>query len=150
MTQAISRQARCAVARGVDLLGEKWVLMITREAFWGRTRFSDFRKNLGVAPDVLANRLAALVHEGVLERRTYQVTGARAREEYVLTPAGLDLVFVLAGLARWGQEHRPVDAGTAPVYTDAETGEAVELCFVTKDGRRVEPGQLAVRTGEPA
>lgn len=114
MTQVIGRQARCAIARGVDLLGDKWALLIAREACWGRTRFSEFRRNLGIAPDVLANRLAALVHEGVLERRAYRDTGARAREEYVLTPAGHDLLFVLAGLAHWGREHRPLPESSSP------------------------------------
>ncbi|MCO1575232.1 helix-turn-helix transcriptional regulator [Crossiella sp. SN42] len=147
MTQVIGRQARCAIARGVDLLGDKWALLIAREACWGRTRFSEFRRNLGIAPDVLANRLAALVHEGVLERRAYRDTGARAREEYVLTPAGHDLLLVLAGLAHWGREHRPLPESSSPVYTDADTGEQVELCFVTKDGRRVELDRVDAGTG---
>lgn len=147
MTQAHGRQARCAVARAVDLLGEKWMPLIAREALLGRTRFSEFRRELGIAPDVLANRLALLVHEGVLERRGYREAGSRAREEYVLTPAGRDLLVVLAGLASWGDAHRPAPEGHSPTFAEARSGEPVQLAFVAADGRVVAADQVIIQAG---
>jgi DNA-binding HxlR family transcriptional regulator len=141
----VGPDTRCSIARSLDLLGERWTLLIVREAFWGRTRFSEFRQALGIAPDVLTERLARLVDEGVLERRAYRADGERERMEYVLTPAGRRLHLVIAGLSRWGKENRPREDDRSPVYLDAETGEPAELGFVTADGRKVDPEQLVIR-----
>jgi DNA-binding HxlR family transcriptional regulator len=67
---------RCSIARTLEVLGEKWTLLVVREACEGRTRFSEFRSALGVAPDVLADRLATLVDVGVMERRPYRVVAS--------------------------------------------------------------------------
>jgi DNA-binding HxlR family transcriptional regulator len=135
---------RCSIARSLELLGEKWTLLIVREAFTGSTRFSQFRRVLGVAPDVLTERLARLVDEGVLERRAYRDAGARERMEYVLTPAGRQLHLVIAGLSRWSRENRPRPDDRSPTFRDAETGEPAELCFVAVDGRRLNPEQVVL------
>ena len=76
---------RCSIARSLEVLGQKWSLLIVREAMWGRTRFAEFRARLGVAPDVLTDRLGRLVDAGILERRPYREDGEREREEYVLS-----------------------------------------------------------------
>jgi DNA-binding HxlR family transcriptional regulator len=144
-------ELRCSIARSLEVLGEKWTLLIVREAFWGRTRFSEFREALGVAPDVLTARLTTLVDIGVMERRPYRVEGGRQREEYVLTPAGEDLRLVLGALNAWGDEHRPAPAGRASTFVEASTGEPVTLTFVAPDGRRLEPDEVSVvRLGVPA
>ena len=137
-------EPRCGIARSLQILGEKWALLIVREAMWGRTRFSEFRAQLGVAPDILADRLTKLVAAGILERRTYQDEGARERPEYVLTGAGRDLLPVLAALAAWGDEHRPIDAGPATTYTNATTGRPVTVGFVDDEGNALSPDQVAV------
>ena len=144
MSRALGPDSHCSIARSVDLLGDKWTLLILREAFWGCTRFSEFRERLGIAPDVLTDRLSRLVAEGVLERRAYREPGARERREYVLSAAGRELHVVIAGLARWGRENRPRADGTSPVYVDADTGERAELCFVTASGRRLAADELAL------
>jgi DNA-binding HxlR family transcriptional regulator len=144
MAVSPTTNARCSIARSLEVLGEKWTLLVVREACWGRTRFSEFRSALGVAPDVLADRLATLVEVGVLERRPYRVEGGRQREEYVLTPAGEDLRLVLAALNTWGDQHHPAAAGRASTFVEAATGEPVSLSFVAPDGRRVEPGEVSV------
>lgn len=134
------------MARSLDVLGEKWTLLVVREACWGRTRFSEFRQALGVAPDVLADRLTTLVDAGVLERRPYRVEGGRQREEYVLTPAGEDLRLVLGALSTWGTEHHPSASARPARFVEASTGESVSLSFVAADGRRLAPGEVtAVR-----
>jgi DNA-binding HxlR family transcriptional regulator len=144
----VGPDTNCSIARSLDLLGERWTLLIVREAFWGRTRFSEFRESLGIAPDVLTERLARLVDEGVLERRAYRAAGERERMEYVLTSAGRQLHFVIAGLSRWGRENRPRHDDRSPTYLDSQTGEPVELSFVTADGRRLDPEQLVIERPE--
>src|SRR6202041_793182 len=81
--------------------------LVLREAFQGQTRFAGFRDRLGIAPDVLSDRLATLVEYGVMETVPYRDPGARSRAAYVLTPAGRELSVVLAALQQWGDEHLP-------------------------------------------
>ena len=128
---------RCSIARSLDFLGEKWTLLIIREGVWGRTRFSEFRERLGVAPDVLADRLATLVEHGVFETRSYRDEGARERTEYVLTPAGHDLKYVLGALNEWGDEHNPSGAGSASRYVDAISNQPLRVAFLDADGHEV-------------
>jgi DNA-binding HxlR family transcriptional regulator len=138
---------RCSVARSLTVLGEKWALLIVRDAQLGKTRFSDFRTRLGIAPDVLADRLAKLVDAGILDRRAYREDGAREREEYVLTPAGAELMPVLAALTQWGDRFAPSGFGPATRYVDAE-GRPVRLGFVDGDGREV-PREVVTTTRGP-
>jgi DNA-binding HxlR family transcriptional regulator len=127
---------RCPIARSLDVLGEKWTLMIVRDAVGGSTRFSQFQQSLGIPREVLAARLASLVDGGVLERTTYKPEGARAREEYVLTDAGRDLSLVLLALGGWADRHRPSERASDLRFVDAETGEAVEAAAVTVDAQQ--------------
>ena len=78
----------CSIARTITVLGDRWALLVLREAALGTTRFSDFKQRLGIASDVLTDRLQTLVQAGVLARASYQEEGSRARTEYRLTPAG--------------------------------------------------------------
>ena len=80
----------CSVARALEVLGERWTLLVLRDAFQGVTRFELFARRLRIAPNILAKRLATLVGAGVLERRRYQERPERF--EYVLTPAGKELL----------------------------------------------------------
>lgn len=123
---------RCPIARSLDVLGEKWTLMIVRDAVGGSTRFSQFQQSLGIPREVLTARLASLVDGGVLERTTYKPEGARAREEYVLTDAGRDLSLVLLALGGWADRHRPSERASDLRFVDAETGELVEAVAVTQ------------------
>ncbi|WP_412872032.1 winged helix-turn-helix transcriptional regulator [Curtobacterium flaccumfaciens] len=122
---------RCPIARSLDVLGEKWTLMIVRDALGGSTRFSQFQQSLGIPREVLTARLASLVDGGVLERTTYKPEGARAREEYVLTDAGRDLSLVLLALGGWADRHRPSERMSDLRFVDADSGEAVEAAAVT-------------------
>jgi DNA-binding HxlR family transcriptional regulator len=130
---------RCPIARSLDVLGEKWTLMIVRDALGGSTRFSQFQQSLGIPREVLTARLASLVDGGVLERTTYKPEGARAREEYVLTDAGRDLSLVLLALGGWADRHRPSERTSDLRFVDADSGEAVEAAAVTRDARQLVP-----------
>ncbi|WP_435972497.1 winged helix-turn-helix transcriptional regulator [Streptomyces sp. Qhu_M48] len=95
----------CSVRRTLDLVGEKWTLLILRDAFNGVRRYDDFRRHLGLSEAVLADRLRKLVTAGVLRAEPYREPGARTRSEYRLTPKGLDLWPVLLALKQWGDTH---------------------------------------------
>ena len=144
-------EVRCSVARTVQVLGDRWSILIVREVFRGRTRFSDFRSVLGIPSDVLTARLAVLQGSGILERRSYREPGARERFDYHLTPAGNDLLPVLGSLTQWGDAHRPTGFGPNRVYRRASTGERVHVAFVTADGDVVadEEIEIAPGPGEP-
>ena len=81
----------CTIGRAMEVLGEKWTLVVLREVFSGIRRFDDMRVRTGVPRQVLTNRLAMLVDQGVLRRQPYREPGSRERHEYRLTPKGLDL-----------------------------------------------------------
>lgn len=140
----------CGIARSLEVLGERWALLVVREISLGRTRFSEFRASLGVSPDILTARLTTLVEFGVLARQSYRSPGEREREEYLLTDAGRDLIVVLAALGSWGNVHRPPEPGSRTTYSDAETGETVRLAFTTADGREVRPGAVRMTKGSAA
>jgi DNA-binding HxlR family transcriptional regulator len=138
-TRPASRDnSRCSIARSLTVLGERWTFLILREAFLGTTRFADFRDNLGIAPDVLSDRLVTLVDAGVLEKRPYQEPGARARFSYHLTPAGAELQVVLGALQQWGDEHLPPDTGPSFLRQGAADQRPLHVAFVDDDGRAVD------------
>jgi DNA-binding HxlR family transcriptional regulator len=147
MKQPTEVNQRCSIARSLSVLGEKWTLLVVRDVRLGITRFSDIRERLGVAPDVLTDRLGKLVELGVLERRTYRADGARARDEYVLTAAGDELVPVLASLSEWGNRHLPTGLEPSTRYVEAESGRMLHLAFVDEDGRPVPLDDVAVERG---
>ena len=93
----------CSVARALEVVGERWTILILRDAFLGVRRFDDFQRSLGVARNVLQTRLRRLVDEGLLERRAYHERPLR--HEYVLTSRGEDLLPVLLALMEWGDRH---------------------------------------------
>lgn len=128
---------RCPIARSLDALGEKWTLMIVRDALAGATRFSQFQDSLGIPREVLSARLASLVESGVLERSAYKPATGRAREEYVLTDAGRDLSLVLLSMADWADRHHPASQPASIRFIDAATGEP--LASAARVGDRLVP-----------
>ncbi|MFE2597881.1 winged helix-turn-helix transcriptional regulator [Streptomyces sp. NPDC059396] len=110
---------QCSMARALEVIGERWTLLVIRDAFYGIRRYNDFLAHLGLPRAVLAARLQALERAGVLEKRRYQ--DSPPRDEYVLTERGTDLWPVLRSLGVWGTAH--VD-GTKPlrVFTHATCG----------------------------
>ena len=91
----------CSAARALELIGERWSLLILRDAmFGGFTRFSQFQKSLGIATNILARRLEDFVATGLMERRQPKASGEQA--EYLLTQKGLELKPVIIALTEWG------------------------------------------------
>ena len=93
----------CSIARSLELVGERWTLLVVREIFHGRRKFSEMQRSLGVARNVLTSRLQSMVDEGILERRPY--SERPERYEYRLTRKGRDLQIALEGLRQWGDKY---------------------------------------------
>jgi DNA-binding HxlR family transcriptional regulator len=117
----------CSVARALEVVGERWTLLILRDAFLGVRRFDDFQADLGIARNVLADRLGRLVDAGVLDRHAY--SDRPPRHEYRLTDKGRDLWPVVHALAVWGDKHEAPD-GPPTVFVHRDCGGAVS-------GRRI-------------
>jgi DNA-binding HxlR family transcriptional regulator len=113
----------CSIARSLEIVGERWTLLVLRDAFLGVRRFEDFQRSLGIARNVLTERLGRLVDEGVLERRRYQERPERF--EYRLTAKGVELWPVMVHLLQWGDRHYAEDAGPPMVLTHRDCGGAV-------------------------
>ncbi len=96
-------QESCSVAQTLEIIGERWTWLIIRDAFLGLTRFIEFEQSLGIARNVLTDRLNRLVDEGIFERLLYQERPARY--EYRLTAKGADLFTALNALRQWGDQY---------------------------------------------
>jgi DNA-binding HxlR family transcriptional regulator len=114
----------CSLARTVDLVGDKWSLMILRDAFYGFSKFSDFKERLGVAPRVLSSRLQALVDHGILER--VQERPDVDRHRYKLTESGRDLLPVIIAIVQWGDRWVFGDAGPPVKLRSKSSGKALQ------------------------
>src|SRR6185369_4449713 len=139
MFRAPFDQTLCPVARTLERVGDPWSLLILRDATQGLTRFEQFRTSLGVAPNILTDRLKRLTAAGLLERRRY--SEHPPRDEYVLTDMGRDFVPVLLALMAFGNRHFDKE-GVARQMVDAVTGRPADPVLVdANSGRRLDgPG----------
>ena len=130
----------CNLAKAIDLIGDRWTLLILRAALYGVRRFDDFQSELGCPRTVLSGRLKKLVDAGLLTKKSYKAPGKRARPEYVLSAIGLSLRPILIGLTQWGDAW--LGQGEAPPisFTRAGSKSAIRAAFV--DGRQA-PGRSA-------
>lgn len=133
---------RCGMALASDLLGDRWTMLLLREAFYGVSRFDDLRADLGVPRGILSTRLKALVAHGVLERRPYREGKARQRHEYRLTSRGRELAIVLVALMQWGDRHLQVAPSPLRVRSRT-TGEPLAVALVTPSGHAVPAEEVA-------
>ena len=114
----------CSVARTLEVIGDRWTMLVVRDAFHGIRRFEEFQERLGIARNVLSSRLTRLVDEGVLEKRLYQ--DRPPRFEYRLTPKGVDLFPVMVSLMKWGDRHAPSPDGPPVVVLHRGCGGEVD------------------------
>ena len=134
----------CSVARSLVVLGERWTILIVREALMGTTRFADFETNLGLAPDTLAERLKTLVDHGLMIREDYQEPGQRKRPAYHLTPAGRDFHVVVGALSDWGDRHLPRIDGPTMTRKARRTEQHVHVAFIDDLGYEVPADDVAI------
>jgi DNA-binding HxlR family transcriptional regulator len=123
----------CPVARSVSAVGDWWSLLIVRDALFGKKRFGDFQKSLGVAKNILTVRLRMLVGDGVLELAP--ASDGSAHQEYALTAKGRRLLPVIAALGQWG-------GGSGRRLVERKTGRRVRLELRTDDGRKLTPDEV--------
>ena len=124
----------CSLAQTLNVIGERWTLLILRDAFFGAKRFGQFERSLGIAKNILTARLTRLVDEGILEKRD-ALEGAHP--EYVLTQKGLDLQPILLAMTHWGDKHKPDARGDRLVFVERATGRPIRRMSVTSEDGRV-------------
>ncbi|MEV1017389.1 helix-turn-helix domain-containing protein [Micromonospora sp. NPDC049801] len=141
----------CTIARAMEILGERWTMVVLREVFSGVRRFDDMRVRTGIPRQVLTNRLALLVERGVLRREPYREPGSRLRHEYRLTEMGLALWPVLVAVLGWGDRYL-ADAEGAPLRVEhRDCGAAVRAELRCADGHEVrDPRDVLPRPGPGA
>jgi DNA-binding HxlR family transcriptional regulator len=139
---------QCPIARSLQRVGDEWSVLILRDALYGMSRFDEFEKSLGIAPNILTRRLCSLVEAGMLERHQYSQRPPRF--EYRLTDAGRDFRMVVLAILAWGNRHFATE-GQSVVLTDAKTGEIVEPILVDKkSGRPLNSRDFRVMAGPAA
>jgi DNA-binding HxlR family transcriptional regulator len=132
---------RCSIAGALDVVGEKWSLLVVRELFLGVRRFNDIAANTGAPRDILTTRLRRLEELGVVERRQYD--DRPPRYEYLLTPAGKDLRPVIWALMDWGNKHVMDDPPSVWEHSCGEVFEPRMHCAAC--GQVAEPRALVSR-----
>jgi DNA-binding HxlR family transcriptional regulator len=141
----------CSVKRALDIVGEKWTLLVLREAFYGARRFEQFHARVGCARNLLTERLNTLTHAGVMQREPYQEPGQRERHEYRLTQKGLELLPAIVALMQWGDRWQADPDGPPVEITHRDCGHPVELVLrCTHDHTPLTARDTAPRPGPGA
>jgi DNA-binding HxlR family transcriptional regulator len=126
--------ANCTIGAAVGIIGERPTFLLLREAFNGVRRFDDMQRRTGMPRQVLSDRLARLVTEGLLRKVPYQESGQRRRDEYRLTAKGLDLYPVLVALMQWGDRYAAGPAGPQVLLRHRDCGEPVQAQLSCRAG----------------
>ena len=139
----------CSIAKPLAFLGERWSLLIVRDLFLGRRRFEEFQESLGVATNVLSQRLATLVEEGIAERHRYSEHPERF--EYRLTEKGRDLQPILLAMLAWGDRYTAGPEGPPLETVHDECGHAFHMVATCSEcGGKVHRGNIQSRPGPGA
>lgn len=124
--------ADCALVAAVEEIGDRWMLLILREAFYGVMRYDDIRMDLGIPRAMLSDRLTKLVERGCLEKRPYREAGDRLRHAYALTEKGRQLAITLVALTHWGEAQVLKKPGPVAIV-DTETEKPLRLVLLDDD-----------------
>lgn len=134
----------CPIARSIDIVGDRWALLIIRDAFDGMRRFGEFQKSLGVAKNILATRLRDLVEADILE--VTPASDGSAYQEYVLTARGRELFTIVLCLRQWGEGHLFKKGETCPPMVERDSGRPVpKIALHTCDGKPLKPEDTVVK-----
>jgi DNA-binding HxlR family transcriptional regulator len=147
MRRTSLKEAKCPVARSLDVIGDWWSLLIVRDAFRGLRRFGQFQKSLGLAKNILTVRLRALVADGILE--VVPASDGSAYQDYVLTPKGKGLRPVLVALRLWGMACFPDGGPWGSELVERQSGRPVRgVGFVGEDGQPIAAEDIEFRAGD--
>jgi DNA-binding HxlR family transcriptional regulator len=138
----------CSIARTLEVIGDRWTMLVIRDAFLGLRRFEDFQKSLGVARNVLTDRLNRLVEEGILRRRLYQERPERY--EYRLTRKGVDLWPVIMTTMKWGDRYLYPEGKPRLILHKECGGEIDQRLHCSKCGAELGPTDIYVEAGPAA
>jgi DNA-binding HxlR family transcriptional regulator len=138
----------CSIARALELVGERWSLLVIRDAFLGKRRFDEFQESLGIASNVLSDRLRRLVDAGILARVRYQEHPERF--EYRLTEQGRELNTALIALLRWGDRHLAPDGPPRIVEHAGCGGDVVAQLICGECGKELGSHEIHSRPGPAA
>ncbi len=149
MSRTSFESRNCSLSRAADVVGDKWALLILRDAFYGVRTFSDFHERLGMAKTVLSNRLQLLTERGVLER--VQLKPGVERYEYRLTQSGRELLPLIIALMQWGDRWM-FGVGAEPIrIVDRATRSPIQKIEVqARDGHVLEPREITFFAGPGA
>jgi len=123
----------------VEIVGERWALLVVREVSLGLRRFDEIQAATGAPRTVLSDRLRRLTTAGIFATRAYQLPGARSRLEYTLSDAGFDLLPVLSALSDWGEQHIAAGAMPAIVYRHTGCGGRITVKLQCECGEQADP-----------
>lgn len=133
----------CPVARSVNLIGDRWSLLIVRDAFDGVRRFGDFQRSLGVARNILSDRLRKLLDANILELK--DASDGTAYQEYVLTEAGESLFPIVVALRQWGEVNLFREGEAHSILIDKQTQSPIPAMFpLSHDGKTLSPNETEV------
>jgi DNA-binding HxlR family transcriptional regulator len=139
----------CSIARALEIMGERWTLLILRDSLLGMTRFEEFQESLGIASNTLTSRLKLLCREGVLERVSDPERPGRPK--YVLTDKGRELAPALIVLLKWGDRHYPTPNGPPRLILHTGCGGTIGPdLHCDRCGNAVEAGDIDFQPGPGA
>lgn len=141
----------CPIQRTLDVVGEKWTLLILRDAVNGVRRFDDFRRHIGLSEAVLSDRLRKLTSAGILKTIPYQIPGSRSRNEYHLTRKGWGLWPALMALSQWGETYTLGPEGPVLDVRHTNCGAPVRVAVeCSAEHSALTPGDVTARLGPGA
>ena len=138
------KDMNCSLAQSLEIVGERWSLLIIRDTAFGIRRFDDIQKSLGIARNILTQRLSKLTNEGVLVK----ARGKAGRMEYQLTDKGWDLQPLLLSLFQWGEKYQPHPKGERMCFVDRTSGNPIQPMAVrSSDGRLLKSADVWAKRG---
>jgi DNA-binding HxlR family transcriptional regulator len=141
-------EQNCSIARSLELIGERWTILIIRDVFLCLRRFDDIQRDLGVSRGILSDRLDRLIESGILERRLYQERPERY--EYRLTDKGRDLWPITIGLLKWGDRYYAENGPPRVILHRGCGGEVTERLRCAKCGADLTARDVEARPGPGA
>lgn len=144
MTEIVVPKESCGMAQAAELVGDRWTMLILREALFGVTRFDAIQHDLGCPRTILSGRLRKLCDAEILTKRPYKEPGQRMREQYVLTRKGVDLALPMIALMQWGEQYC-LDTEPFAEIVERRTGDACRVSLVNEAGAPVKVGETALQ-----
>tara|TARA_B110000027_G_C16095023_1_gene290368 strand:+ start:1024 stop:1485 length:462 start_codon:yes stop_codon:yes gene_type:complete len=136
----------CPITKSLQYVGDKWILLILREAFFGFTRFDQFQENLNISKSVLSNKLTKMLADGLLIKHSYKEGSNRKRFEYQLTKKGKGLSKVMIGLLEWGNDYVVQKGEKTIKVVEKNSGKASKIKLLNEGGEKIDWDSIYLTT----